>query len=72
MPVTATIRSLTRVGSGVSVAVEYSDGSNQSFEFTQVPAGSDIRQAVRAEVNARNQIETQVNRLQNLVGVVID
>jgi hypothetical protein len=72
MPITAKIVSISRSGDGVSVSVEFSDGSNQPFEFNPMPSGADIRAVVKAEVNRRNQIDTQVNRLQTLVGVEID
>jgi hypothetical protein len=72
MPISAKILSITQAGDGASVSVEYSDGSNQAFDFSPIPSGIDIRAVVKAEVSRRNQIETQVNRLQNLVGVVID
>lgn len=72
MPITAKIKSITRSGDGASVSVEYNDGSGQAFEFNPMPTAADIRLTVKAEVNRRNQIDTQVNRLQTLVGVEID
>jgi hypothetical protein len=72
VPVTATIRAITQVGDGCSVAVEYSDGSAQSFEFQPVPSNADVRARVKGEVARRNTIDEQVNRLQNLIGVVLN
>ena len=72
MPISAKIVSITQAGDGASVYIEYSDGSNQAFDFNPIPSGADIRAVVKSEVSRRNQIETQVNRLQNLIGVVIE
>lgn len=71
MPITATIKAVTQVGDGVSVSVEFSDGSQQIFDFNPAPAPADVRQRVRDEVSRRNTVADQVNKLQSLVGVTI-
>jgi len=72
MPIVAKIMSITRVGDGISVGVGFSDGSSWNTDFTPIPTAVDIRTTVKAEVNKRNQLETQINRLQTLIGVEID
>jgi hypothetical protein len=72
MPIKATIQAVKQVGDGVAVSVSFDDGSVQQFDFNPVPSGPDIRASVQAEVRRRNAIDTQVMRLQNLVGVVFD